>query len=61
MTDRAALEALMNGPIQRTNWMADEPCPRCDGMTLATNGTGSKWCVDRLCGYARIVKREPRP
>ena len=29
MTDRAALEALMRGPIQRTAWMADEPCPRC--------------------------------
>lgn len=41
----------------RTNWMHDEPCPRCDGMTLATNGTGSRWCVDRSCGYAIHITR----
>lgn len=60
MTDRDELERRMNGPIQRTNWMSDEPCPRCDGMTLATNGTGSVWCIDRNCGYARLVKRSAR-
>jgi len=60
MTDRARLEALMRGPIQRTCWMSDEPCPRCEGMTLATNGTGAAWCVDRLCHYARQVKRSKK-
>lgn len=57
MTDRDELERRMAEPIQRTNWMHDEPCPACDGMTLATNGTGSRWCIDRNCGYAVHVKR----
>jgi hypothetical protein len=44
---------------QHTNWMHDEPCPRCDGMTLATNGR-SRWCLDRDCGYAVQIKRQER-
>ena len=44
-------------PPQRTCWMHDEPCPVCGGMTLATNGTGSRWCIDRSCGYAVQIKR----
>ena len=57
MTDRAELERQMAAPISRTNWMHDDPCPVCDGMTLATNGTGSRWCIDRNCGYAVMVTR----
>lgn len=57
MTDRAELERRMAGRIQRTTWMSDEPCPRCGSMTVATNGTGAVWCIDKSCGYARMVKR----
>jgi hypothetical protein len=41
---------------QHTNWMHDEPCPRCDGMTLATNGR-SRWCIASGCNYAVQIKR----
>ena len=40
-----------------TNWMHDSECPCCGGMTLATNGTGSRWCIDRKCGYAIHITR----
>lgn len=43
--------------MMRTNWMHDEPCPRCDCMTLATNGTGSRWCINRECGYTILITR----
>ncbi len=44
-------------PPQRTCWMHDEPCPTCGAMTLATNGSGARWCIDRACGYAVQIKR----
>lgn len=39
-----------------SNWMHEDPCPRCDAMTLATNGR-SRWCVDPSCGYAIHITR----
>ena len=40
----------------KTCWMHEDPCPRCDGMTLATNGN-ARWCVDPACGYAIHITR----
>lgn len=59
MTDRERLEAAMRGPIQRTSWMSEEPCPRC-GEPLATLGPTAAWCIRPPCGYARHVKRSTK-
>jgi uncharacterized Zn finger protein (UPF0148 family) len=45
-------------PIPRTCWMPDQSCPKCGGMTLATDGI-RVWCTDRSCGHQRNVSMTP--
>lgn len=54
MTDRAALEALMNGPI-RAPQATEHRCPECGNPCVAIVGAFRR-CVAPGCGWRAHVK-----
>jgi len=55
MTDRAALEALMNGPMQHGPKMTTQRCPECGKQSVAASGVFRR-CVTPGCGWAACVR-----
>ncbi|PNW65561.1 UNVERIFIED_CONTAM: hypothetical protein BEN50_22285 [Euhalothece sp. KZN 001] len=56
MTDRADLEALMEGPMQAGPSMTDEYCPECGKQSVVALGAFRR-CVTLGCGWAVAVTR----
>jgi len=54
MTDRAALEALMRGPI-RAPEATKQLCPECGNPSVAASGAFRR-CVTPGCGWAALVR-----
>ncbi|PNW65568.1 UNVERIFIED_CONTAM: hypothetical protein BEN50_22265 [Euhalothece sp. KZN 001] len=55
MTDRAALEALMNGPMQAGPRMTEQRCPQCGKQSVTVYGVFRR-CVTPGCGWSALVR-----